>query len=52
MTSEALDVWLYRVGFSGSVGRSNGATFEIQKSKMAADDRVGYTKMAITSQAV
>jgi len=32
--------------------RSNGATLEFQKSKMAADGHLGYTKMAITSQPV
>jgi len=34
------------------VGRSNGATFECQKAKMAADGHLGHTKMVITSQLV
>jgi len=29
------------------VGRSNGATFEFQESKMAADGHLGCTKMGI-----
>jgi len=32
------------------VGRSNGATFEFQKSKMAADGHLGCPKMAVTPQ--
>ena len=34
------------------VGRSNGSTFKFQKSKMAADGHLGYTKIVITSQSV
>jgi len=34
------------------VGGSNGAIFRSIKSKMAADGRIGYAKMAITSQPV
>jgi len=44
------DVWFYGVVFED--GRSNAATFEFQKSKMAADGHLGYTKMAIASQPV
>jgi len=34
------------------VGRSNGATYEFQKSKMVPDGHFGCTKMVITSQSV
>jgi len=30
-------------------GRSNGTTFNFEKSKMAADVRLGHTKLATTS---
>jgi len=34
------------------VGRSNGATFDFQKFKMAADGHLGYTEMVIILQPV
>jgi len=37
----------YSVGFSGS-DDLNGATLEFQKSKIAADSHLRYTKMVIT----
>ena len=40
------------LGEGVEVGRSNGATFDFQKSKVAADGHLGYTKMVITSQPV
>ena len=40
------------LGWVFGVGRSNGATFDFQKFKMAAVGRLGYTEMVITLQPV